>query len=249
MRRSTWSCSCRPPGLSGPGALGRGHLPGSPHTHRVRRLHRRQQPRAPHRRLGPLLVAAVGRHLHAPFVVRGDGFRVRSGAHAAIGERSPTARVFLSTGSPPNCVRPVSPRSSRAPSRSLPRLPSERLCRHVPAAAAAWAAVPQSLSPPRPAPPRLGLLGLDDLEEPAHQFAGRTGSRLPLAAPRAPVRASSSCGRACRASWRSRRRRRPGSAPTGGCRLRPLPPGNRRRRGARGGRAPLRRPGPTGACR
>ncbi len=76
-RPSIWSSIWPMPARSCPGAVGRGGVRGPRHPHGLRRLRGRQQPRAAHRRLGPLLVAAVGGHLHAQSSSVGDAGRGR----------------------------------------------------------------------------------------------------------------------------------------------------------------------------
>ena len=91
------------PGLPAPGAIGRGCVRRPPRPYRFRGLRRRQQPRAPHRGFGSLLVAALGAHLHAQLVARGDDRARRCGSSPRIWPRSPTARASTSTGSRRSC--------------------------------------------------------------------------------------------------------------------------------------------------
>ena len=104
--RSSWPTRAR----SCPSAVGGGGLPGSRHAHRFRRLHRREQPRASHRGLGPFLVAPVGGHLHAQVVLRGDDGRRGAASHAAPGAGRGQRRASPSTVSRRSCGPKVTSR-------------------------------------------------------------------------------------------------------------------------------------------
>ena len=89
-------------GLRRPRALGGGHLRRPSDSDGLRRLRGRQQPRASHRRSGTVLVAPLGRHLHAALVGRGDdggGGELRS---RRIWRSWPTARASRFTRSRPS---------------------------------------------------------------------------------------------------------------------------------------------------